>query len=60
LEQGNPIRANLNSQTLRPERFYFLSAKPQLVIINNDDTDESTPEWKTIPPHEDHGGQEPA
>jgi ribosome-binding ATPase len=51
LEQGNPIRAKpelAEAQVLRG--FTFLSAKPQLVIINNDDTDDSTPEWKTIPP----------
>jgi GTP-binding protein YchF len=29
--------------------FTFLSAKPQLVIINNDDDNESLPEWKTKP-----------
>jgi ribosome-binding ATPase len=47
LEQGFPLR-------LRPELaeapalrgFTFLSAKPQLVIINNDDEDEAMPDWK--------------
>jgi hypothetical protein len=29
--------------------FTFLSAKPQLVIINNDDEDEALPEWKRNP-----------
>jgi GTP-binding protein YchF len=50
LEQGKPLRAKpqlAEAQVLRG--FTFLSAKPQLVIINNDDTDESMPEWKTIP-----------
>ena len=50
LEQGKPLRANsqlAEAQVLRG--FTFLSAKPQLVIINNDDTDESMPEWKTLP-----------
>jgi hypothetical protein len=52
LEEGKPIRAKselADAQVLRG--FTFLSAKPQLVIVNNDDTDESTPEWKTIPEH---------
>jgi ribosome-binding ATPase YchF (GTP1/OBG family) len=52
LEQGKPLRTRLelaNAQALRG--FTFLSAKPQLVIINNDDTDESMPDWKTIPEH---------
>jgi ribosome-binding ATPase len=47
LEQGLPLR-------LRPEvaaeqvlkGFTFLSAKPRLVIINNDDEDETMPDWK--------------
>lgn len=29
--------------------FTFLSAKPQLIIINNEDEDEVIPEWKTTP-----------
>ncbi|MBN2061094.1 MAG: redox-regulated ATPase YchF [Deltaproteobacteria bacterium] len=29
--------------------FTFLSAKPQLVIINNDDEDEALPAWEDIP-----------
>jgi len=29
--------------------FTFLSSKPQLVIINNDDENESLPEWETVP-----------
>ncbi len=52
LEQGKPIRAKpdlADSQVLRG--FTFLSAKPQLVIINNDEENESAPEWKTIPEH---------
>jgi ribosome-binding ATPase YchF (GTP1/OBG family) len=31
--------------------FTFLSAKPQLVIINNDDEDEALPAWKRNPPN---------
>ena len=50
LDDGRPIR-------VRPELacapvlrgFTFLSAKPQLVVINNDDEDESSPGWKTTP-----------
>lgn len=46
LENGRPLR-------IRPELarspllkgFTFLSAKPELVIINNDDEDESLPDW---------------
>ena len=29
--------------------FTFLSAKPQLIIINNDDEDEALPAWKAMP-----------
>jgi GTP-binding protein YchF len=50
LESGLPLRgrpALANAQTLRG--FTFLSAKPQLVIINNDDEDESMPEWNRKP-----------
>ena len=52
LEEGKPIRAKpalADAPVLRG--FTFLSAKPQLVIINNGDEDESTPEWKTTPEH---------
>ncbi len=50
LENNQPLR-------MRPELasepalkgFTFLSAKPQLVIINNADEDESFPEWKEKP-----------
>ena len=52
LEAGHPLRANPElaaAPTLRG--FTFLSAKPQLVIINNDDEDEALPEWKHNPPN---------
>ena len=52
LEQGKPIRAKTelaDAQVMRG--FAFLSAKPQLVIINNEDTDESMPQWNAIPAH---------
>ncbi len=50
LEKGRPLR-------LRPELakapllrgFTFLSAKPLLIICNNDDEDEAPPEWKKMP-----------
>jgi ribosome-binding ATPase len=47
LERGLPLRLRpdlAGAQILRG--FTFLSAKPQLVIINNDDENESMPEWK--------------
>ncbi len=50
LEKGKPLRTNretASSPLLRG--FTFLSAKPQLVLINNDDEDESAPEWKKRP-----------
>jgi ribosome-binding ATPase YchF (GTP1/OBG family) len=31
--------------------YTFLSAKPELIIINNDDEDEIGPEWKRRPEH---------
>jgi len=52
LEAGDPLRANPElaaAPTLRG--FTFLSAKPQLVIINNDDEDEALPGWKRNPPN---------
>jgi len=52
LEAGDPLRVNPDlaaSPSLRG--FTFLSAKPQLVIINNDDEDEALPGWKRNPPH---------
>ena len=50
LEKGEPLR---NSSKLASEPalkgFTFLSAKPVLVIINNDDEDEALPEWNQKP-----------
>lgn len=54
LEAGDPLRSDselASSPSLRG--FAFLSAKPQLVIINNDDEDEALPSWKRNPPHVD-------
>ncbi len=50
LENNEPLRSKpelATAQTLRG--FTFLSAKPQLAIINNGDEDESMPELKTKP-----------
>jgi GTP-binding protein YchF len=50
LEEGRPIRTNPELATSPLLRgFTFLSAKPQLVIINNDDEDESSPGWTKRP-----------
>jgi GTP-binding protein YchF len=50
LEKGEPLR---NSPELASHQalkgFTFLSAKPMLVIINNDDEDEKLPEWHKKP-----------
>ena len=47
LERGLPLRLRPELADARALRgFTFLSAKPQLVIINNDDEDETMPEWK--------------
>jgi hypothetical protein len=54
LEAGDPLRVDPElaaSPGLRG--FTFLSAKPQLVIINNDDEDEALPGWKRNPPQVD-------
>ncbi len=50
LENNQPLRLS-NELASEPalRGFTFLSAKPQLVIINNDDDDESLPEWKLKP-----------
>jgi hypothetical protein len=48
LENGKPLRVSPDlaaSPLLRG--FTLLSAKPQLVIVNNDDDNESLPEWET-------------
>jgi hypothetical protein len=49
LDDGTPLRTDpeLASAPLL-KGFTFLSAKPQLMIINNDDDDEVAPELKTI------------
>lgn len=50
LEGGQPLRDNqelANAHILKG--FTFLSSKPQLVIINNEDDDEALPEWKRTP-----------
>jgi GTP-binding protein YchF len=50
LEKGQPLRALPEltaAQSLRG--FTFLSAKPQFLISNNDDEDESTPDWERRP-----------
>jgi ribosome-binding ATPase len=50
LEDNSPIRSDLELAAAPALKgFAFLSAKPQLVIINNDDEDESLPEWKSNP-----------
>lgn len=57
LESCRSMLENNQSLRLNPELalapvlkgFTFLSAKPQLVIINNEDDDESIPEWQQRP-----------
>lgn len=50
LEQGKPLRVSNQVATAPVLRgFTFLSAKPQLVIINNDEDDESEPPWRLAP-----------
>jgi ribosome-binding ATPase YchF (GTP1/OBG family) len=52
LEAGDPLRANPELAAAPALRgFTFLSAKPQLVIINNDDEVEALPGWKRNPPN---------
>jgi GTP-binding protein YchF len=48
LENGKPLRVSpeLAASPLL-KGFTLLSAKPQLVIINNDDDNESLPQWET-------------
>jgi GTP-binding protein YchF len=51
LEAGEPLRVNSVLATAPALRgFTFLSSKPQLVIINNDEEDEALPEFKRNPP----------
>jgi len=50
LEQGLTIRSK-PELALAPELkgFAFLSAKPQLVLVNNDDEDQDFPDWEKPP-----------
>jgi len=50
LEKGQPIRRDpeLSSAPVL-KGFTFLSARPQLIIINNEDEDESIPSWEKQP-----------
>lgn len=50
LEKGHPIRmyAELAASPLL-KGFTFISAKPMLVIVNNEDEDETLPEWDRLP-----------
>ncbi len=51
LEGGEPLRnvAHLSSEPLL-KGFTFLSIKPTLLVINNEDEDTSEPKWSTRPP----------
>jgi GTP-binding protein YchF len=50
LENSQPLRIKPELASAPALRgFTFLSAKPQLIIINNDDEDEAIPEWKAMP-----------
>jgi len=50
LEMGRPLRADADLSSAQVLRgFTFLSAKPQLLGINNDDDDESMPDWEKGP-----------
>jgi ribosome-binding ATPase len=50
LEQGSPLRTNTEIATAPLLRgFTFLSAKPQLVIVNNHEEDEALPAWRNVP-----------
>ncbi len=50
LEHEIPLRSNRELATHPTLRgFTFLSAKPQLVMINNDDEDETMPRWQRKP-----------
>ncbi len=50
LDKGQPIRS-ITELASNPvlKGFTFLSAKPMLVIINNDDEDEALPQWDQMP-----------
>ncbi len=48
LSEEKPLRNNADISAARLLRGYaFLSAKPMLVVANNDDDDESKPDWLT-------------
>jgi len=50
LEQGLPLRSDpalASAPSLKG--FTFLSAKPMLILVNNDDEDESIPSWENRP-----------
>ncbi len=50
LENSQPLRINLELASAPALRgFTFLSAKPQLIVINNEDEDETMPPWKIEP-----------
>lgn len=50
LEDSHPIRSDPGLASAPELRgFTFLSAKPQLIIVNNDDEDDSFPEWRSRP-----------
>ena len=50
LDKGLPIRTDQELARAPALRgFTFLSGKPRLVIMNNEDEDESLPEWKKRP-----------
>jgi GTP-binding protein YchF len=54
LENGQPLRVSQEIATAPVLKgFTFLSSKPQLVIINNDDDNESLPELETGPGNTD-------
>ena len=54
LERGNPLR-KIQKLASEPalKGFTFLSAKPMLVIINNDDEDQAMPKWDQTPENMD-------
>jgi len=50
LEQGVPLRSDLQlASAPLLKGFTFLSAKPMLILVNNDDEDESLPAWDQKP-----------
>jgi len=50
LEQGVPLRSDPALASAPPLKgFTFLSAKPMLILVNNDDEDEALPAWEMRP-----------